>query len=37
MQIARGEAGQELAWIRHNRELVLTQLQAAGFVPGTNR
>ncbi len=37
MQIARGEAGKELAWIRHNRELVLSQLQAAGFVFGANR
>jgi len=34
MQIARGEAGKELAWIRHNRQLVLSQLQAAGFVSG---
>jgi hexulose-6-phosphate isomerase len=37
MQIARGEAGKELAWIWHNRELVLSQLQAAGFVFGANR
>jgi len=37
MQIARGETGKELAWIRHNRELVLSQLQAAGFVFGANR
>jgi L-ribulose-5-phosphate 3-epimerase len=37
MQIARGEAGKEPAWIRHNRELVLSQLQAAGFVVGANR
>ncbi|MGA2236396.1 MAG: sugar phosphate isomerase/epimerase family protein [Terriglobales bacterium] len=37
MQIARGDAGKELAWIRHNRELVLSQLQAAGFVFGANR
>jgi L-ribulose-5-phosphate 3-epimerase len=37
MQIARGEAGKELAWIRHNREVVLNQLQAAGFAFGANR
>jgi hexulose-6-phosphate isomerase len=37
MQIARGEAGKELPWIRHNRELVLSQLQAAGFDFGANR
>jgi L-ribulose-5-phosphate 3-epimerase len=37
MQIARGEAGKELAWIRHNRDLVLGQLQVAGFVFGANR
>ena len=37
MQIARGEAGKELAWIQHNREFVLNQLQAAGFVFGANR
>jgi hexulose-6-phosphate isomerase len=37
MQIARGEAGGELAWIRDNRERVLNQLQAAGFVPGATR
>jgi L-ribulose-5-phosphate 3-epimerase len=37
MQIARGDAGQELAWIRHNRELVVSQLQAAGFEAGANR
>ncbi|HEY6301835.1 MAG TPA: TIM barrel protein [Terriglobales bacterium] len=37
MQIARGEAGKELAWIQHNRELVLGQLQAAGFMFGANR
>lgn len=37
MQIARGEAGKELAWIRHNREIVLNQLQAAGFVLGADR
>jgi hexulose-6-phosphate isomerase len=37
MQIARGEAGKEPAWIRHNRELVLSQLQAAGFALGANR
>jgi hexulose-6-phosphate isomerase len=32
MEAARGEAGKELAWVRHNREFVLSQLQAAGFV-----
>ncbi len=37
MQIARGDAGKELAWIRHNREVVLSQLQAAGFVCGARR
>jgi len=37
MQIARAEAGKELAWIRHNRELVLNQLHAAGFDVGANR
>jgi hexulose-6-phosphate isomerase len=37
MQIARGEAGKELGWIRQNRELVLGQLQAAGFVAGAGR
>jgi L-ribulose-5-phosphate 3-epimerase len=37
MQIARGEAGKELAWIRHNRELVLAQLRAAGFELGASR
>jgi len=31
MEAARGEAGKELAWVRHNREFVLSQLQAAGF------
>lgn len=36
MQIARGEAGKELAWIRHNRKLVLSHLHAAGFVVGAN-
>ncbi len=36
MQMARGEAGKEPAWIRSNRELVLRQLQAAGFVLGAN-
>jgi L-ribulose-5-phosphate 3-epimerase len=34
MQIARGEPGMELDWIERNRELVLSQLQTAGFVPG---
>jgi hexulose-6-phosphate isomerase len=37
MQIARGEAGKELGWIRQNRELVLSQLQAAGFPFGAGR
>ena len=37
MQIARAEPGKELAWIRHNRELVLSQLRTAGFVFGANR
>jgi Putative L-xylulose-5-phosphate 3-epimerase len=37
MQIARGEPGQELAWVRHNRELVVSQLQEAGFAIGANR
>jgi hexulose-6-phosphate isomerase len=37
MQVARGEAGKELAWIRHNRALVLNQLRDAGFVLGANR
>jgi len=37
MQIARGEAGKELPWIRHNRDLVLGQLHAAGFGVGANR
>jgi L-ribulose-5-phosphate 3-epimerase len=37
MQIARGDAGKELAWIRHNREIVRSQLQAAGFGWGANR
>jgi L-ribulose-5-phosphate 3-epimerase len=37
MQIARGEPGKELAWIRRNREFVLGQLQAAGFAFGANR
>jgi hexulose-6-phosphate isomerase len=37
MQVARGEAGKEPAWIRHNRDLVLSQLETAGFVLGANR
>jgi hexulose-6-phosphate isomerase len=37
MQIARSEEGKELAWIRQNRELVQSQLQAAGFVSGASR
>jgi len=36
MEAARGEAGKELAWVRHNREFVLSQLQAAGFVFGAS-
>ena len=31
MEAARGEPGKELGWVRHNREFVLSQLQAAGF------
>jgi hexulose-6-phosphate isomerase len=37
MQIARSEAGQELAWIRQNRELVVNQLHDAGFVFGAHK
>jgi hexulose-6-phosphate isomerase len=37
MQIARAEAGNELPWIRQNRELVLSQLREARFVVGSNR
>jgi hexulose-6-phosphate isomerase len=37
MQVARGEAGKELGWIRQNRELVLNQLQAAGFASGARQ
>ncbi len=37
MQIARAEPGMELEWIRNNREIVLGQLQAAGFAPGERR
>ena len=37
MQIARGEEGNEPAWIRHNRELVVSLLGAAGFVCGAKR
>ena len=37
MQIARAEPGMELDWIRNNREIVMGQLQAAGFVPGEGR
>lgn len=37
MQIARSEEGKELAWIRHNRELVLNLLGAAGFIHGATR
>jgi len=36
MEAARGEAGKELAWVRQNREFVMSQLQAAGFVFGAN-
>jgi hexulose-6-phosphate isomerase len=36
LQIARAEAGNELAWMRRNRELVLNQLREAGFVFGAN-
>jgi hexulose-6-phosphate isomerase len=32
MQIARGVAGEEVAWIRQNREMVVGLLDAAGFV-----
>jgi L-ribulose-5-phosphate 3-epimerase len=34
MQIARDEPGRELDWIARNRELLLSQLQTAGFVLG---
>ncbi len=37
MQIARSEAGQELAWIRQNRENVVGQLRDAGFAVGATR
>lgn len=37
MQIARDEPGMELDWIAKNRELVMSQLQVAGFVSGVNR
>jgi L-ribulose-5-phosphate 3-epimerase len=37
MQIARDEPGMEFDWIRKNRELIVTQLQAAGFVSGGSR
>jgi L-ribulose-5-phosphate 3-epimerase len=37
MQIARSEPGMELDWIRTNRELIVTQLRAAGFVSGDGR
>ena len=32
MQIARSEAGEEPAWIRHNWEIVVSQLREAGFI-----
>jgi hexulose-6-phosphate isomerase len=37
MQIARGEAGKELGWIQHNREVVTGYLRAAGFACGATR
>jgi hexulose-6-phosphate isomerase len=37
MQIARSGAGQELAWIQQNRELVVNLLRDAGFVAGASR
>jgi hexulose-6-phosphate isomerase len=37
MQIARGEAGKEAAWIRQNRELVCGYLQTAGFARGAKQ
>jgi L-ribulose-5-phosphate 3-epimerase len=37
MQIARDEPGMELGWIAKNRELVMNQLQEAGFGRGENR
>jgi hexulose-6-phosphate isomerase len=37
MQIAREVAGNEPAWIRHNRELVDRYLQSAGFVRGAKQ
>lgn len=37
MEAARGEAGKELGWVRHNREFVLSQLRASGFVFGASR
>lgn len=37
MQIARGEAGQELAWMQQNREIVMGQLRAAGFAAEASR
>jgi L-ribulose-5-phosphate 3-epimerase len=37
MQIARAEPGMELDWIRKNREGIMTQLNAAGFVSGDGR
>jgi len=36
MEAARGESGKELGWVRHNREFVLSQLQAAGFKFGAS-
>ena len=37
MQIARHEPEMELDWIAKNREFIMSQLQAAGFVQGENR
>jgi L-ribulose-5-phosphate 3-epimerase len=37
MQIARDQPGMELDWIAKNRELVMSQLQEAGFGRGENR
>lgn len=37
MQIARSEAGKELAWIRHNREVVVSLLREAGFLSGAKQ
>ncbi len=37
MQIARGDTGKELAWIRHNRDVILRHLRAAGFAFGASQ